>query len=63
MGYHKNLLFKAWDDTEHSIITKICKKCGEEFIQEYTRTTNWDGTHDTDIDVIKDCKCGERKGY
>lgn len=61
MGYHKKLLSN--NNNEYNYKTEICKKCGEEFIEEWTRTTNWDGTHDTDIDVIKNCKCGERKRY
>lgn len=61
MGYHKNLLSN--DNNEYIYKTEICKNCGEEFKEEWTRTTNWDGTHDTDIEVIKNCKCGRRKRY
>lgn len=61
MGYWKNLITESMFDTSHYYDGGICKKCGEEFTERVTISINWDGTHDRDIDVIKNCKCGKRE--
>ena len=63
MGYYKKLITEAMSEKDRSFRGGICKNCGEEFTEKVTITQNWDGTHDRDIDVIKDCKCGKRECY